>query len=95
MDLAINFCQTYGRLVEEKTCAMAMNNDCTRGDEKVWRCTDRSCYKKRSMSEGSFFKGSKLSITQILGIIYEWCYKGAIVQDLIREVDLAREAIVN
>ena len=44
-------------------------------DQIVWRCSNGSCNKKTSISEGSWFSGSHLLLEQIVKLTYYWVYK--------------------
>ena len=41
-------------------------------DGEYWRCQDRACRTKCSIRLGSFFHNSKLSLRQIITIVYYW-----------------------
>ena len=41
-------------------------------DGLIWECPLRTCRKRRSISAGSFFEDSKISLRQWLNIIYLW-----------------------
>jgi hypothetical protein len=44
-------------------------------DGYVWSCSKRLCYRKISIREGSWFRSSHLTISQILKLTYYWVYK--------------------
>lgn len=44
-------------------------------DGVVWRCTNRKCNRKTSIREGSWFKGTHLSLSRVVKLTYYWVYQ--------------------
>jgi len=49
--------------------------DNRRPDNYIWRCDNRNCSDQHTIHKYSFFSGSKLSLEQILKIVYYWTHK--------------------
>ena len=58
-----------------------------------FRC--HPCKKEQSIRAGSFFSQAKLSITQIIDIMYAYSYEKASYKSLAREIRIESEAICN
>ena len=53
-------------------------------DGFIWRCFGYRCKKEVSIRKGTFFEKSKLSLTQLLDMIYYWSFESASYTNLER-----------
>lgn len=66
------------RLLKNSFRCLQCHEDCTiindqqRADGKKWRCCQ--CHGTKSIRDGSFFSGSKLSLKKIVMLIYCWTH---------------------
>ena len=65
LDFSDALCVCGGKFREYKDCAFV--------DGFCWRCSERSCRKKFSVKQGSWFEDSKLSVHTILKLTYFGC----------------------
>lgn len=60
----------------------------------IWQCGTTRCNKRRvSVRHGSIFSKSKLPISKILNVIYEWA-KGGLGIDIAVDVGIGRKAVI-
>lgn len=89
LDLKGNICAncSYGRFGLRKDSSFSR-------DGFVWRCSNKQCGKKVSIREGSWFEKHKLTLEQILCIIYFWIYK--VDQEFVKhELGICNQTIVD
>jgi len=68
--------------------------DNRRPDNYIWRCDNRNCSDQHTIHKYSFFSGSKLSLEQILKIVYYWTHKYS--QELvIQETKLSNHTVID
>lgn len=89
---ALQWCRQNGLLHVNRfcpacQCEMSLVKDkCS--DGFIWQC-GRPCRRRLSIRSGTFFEGSKLTIRQIVYLIYWWVYECTSVNFIEREILIA------
>ena len=76
----VNFLREYRLLASNRSCTKCgtqMNemNEFKQPEGKIWRCPDTDCRAKLSIRNNSFFSDSKLSLKNILILVWCWVHR--------------------
>ena len=91
----IEFCQRHKLLAIEKVCLCGQTMNLVKRkniDGIVWRCQRMTCKKEVTIRKGSFFEKSKLTLIQIMDMIYLWARDNATYTNLTTECNISSTA---
>ena len=86
VEKVIQFCQEKKLISKIKSCRTCEHPRHLKKEKSyAWRCRNTKCIMWASLREGTFFSRSKLTMAQILKLIYLWSHKMATVKNIRRE----------
>ena len=96
---AVKFAARRGLIHNNFLCLLcgefaSPNKDSKVKDGICWRCSNRTCMKKRSIRTNSFFSSSNIPMSTMLELIYLWSTKGS-QQMIQRELELSTKMVVD